>query len=219
MDPRIKKPPKEEAMRSVKAIVGGLMIAIVAQILPAAAPRSAMSSPHTPSPRAKCQITEGELQEIVKYELRKLGQLWASADQEVVLKTYASFFLEVAKRTERLNATPLQKAIVHVHGTGKEMAKKIAQSLAGAFQYAHRKTYSTESGAKLSPLCKALVDVWGKMNEKGSSDACDLEPAGGALVSVINVGADAYTCASACAHVLAAAQAACKDDGAACCIA
>ena len=50
----------------------------------------------------------------------------ASIDQEVVLKAYAGFFLEIAKRTERLNANPLQKAIVNVHGTGKEVAKKLS---------------------------------------------------------------------------------------------
>ena len=108
--------------------------------------------------RCKCTLSLEQCELLVKGHVVDLAdQVYNNEDQEVVVKHYLGFLCGCAQYTNRLNASTVEKAALHIFGVSTVSARRFSESLSHALAYCYAKGNQATSGKKLSAAVKSVV--------------------------------------------------------------
>ena len=112
--------------------------------------------------RSKETLLERDITLVLKKEVKTLdNKAYLSEDVDQVCDTYYELLAFLAKSTDRVNATTMQKAALKVFEADGESCKMFGQAMADAFSYLKGKARRFEDGEKQTVSCKvrALMDL------------------------------------------------------------
>ena len=107
--------------------------------------------------RAKCTLTAGSCEVILKAHVRSIGGgEYLNEDMEVIISSYLPFLTACACLTTRLSSSVVAQAAVQVLGVSTAVGLKFGQSMSGALSYCYLKGQKATTGKRLSDGVRAI---------------------------------------------------------------
>ena len=124
--------------------------------------------------RRKCTMTGPLCDTLLKAHVATIDdQVYASEDQELLVKHYLGFLAGTAHHTNRLNTSVVAASATRVFGASTTQARRFAEAMAGSMSYCLAKAWRVTTGRKLSgPVKSVLLSFQGA---EGKLQECQLQ--------------------------------------------